>query len=116
MVFTAVGGLIRLDMFDHRRDQRAFLLPSPAAGRPCAPHDRAGSVRNKARSSRAVFLMPNNRRAFRLRFGDGRYTPAPFPPSLRLRFTFPFAEPQAEATSRRNNVIAHKIFKPVGVN
>lgn len=41
--------------------------------------------------------MPNDRRAFRLRFRDGRYTPAPFPPSLRLRFTFPFAEPQAEA-------------------
>ena len=64
-----------------RRDQRAFLLPSPAAGRPCAPHDRAGSVRNKARSSRAAFLMPNDRRAFRLRFGDGRFAPAPF---LRL--------------------------------
>ena len=39
------------------------------------PYDRAGSVRNKARSSRAAFLMPNNRRAFRLRFGDGRFVP-----------------------------------------
>ena len=43
------------------------------------------------------FMVPNNRRAFRLRFRDGRYAAAPFPPSLRLRFTFPFAEPQAEA-------------------
>jgi hypothetical protein len=41
--------------------------------------------------------MPNDRRPFRLRFRDGRSAPAPFPPSLRLRFTFPFAEPQAEA-------------------
>jgi len=41
--------------------------------------------------------MPNDRRAFRLRFRDGRSAAAPFPPSLRLRFTFPFAEPQAEA-------------------
>ncbi len=41
--------------------------------------------------------MPNERRAFRLRFRDGRSAAAPFPPSLRLRFTFPFAEPQAEA-------------------
>ena len=41
--------------------------------------------------------MPNDRRAFRLRFRAGRYAAAPFPPSLRLRFTFPFAEPQAEA-------------------
>jgi hypothetical protein len=35
---------------------------------------------------------------FRLRHGDGRFAPAPFRPSLRLHFTFPFAEPQAEAT------------------
>jgi hypothetical protein len=37
---------------------------------------------------------------FRLRQGDGRFTPAPFRPSLRLRSTFPFAEPQAEAKSK----------------
>jgi hypothetical protein len=37
--------------------------------------------------------------AFRLRFRDGRFASAPFPPSLRLRFTFPFAESQAEALS-----------------
>ena len=43
--------------------------------------------------------MPNDRRAFRLRFRDGRSAPAPFPPSLHLHFTFPFAEPQAEALS-----------------
>jgi hypothetical protein len=41
-------------------------------------------------------LMPKDRRAFRLRFRDGRSAPAPFRPSLRLRFTFRFAEPQAE--------------------
>jgi hypothetical protein len=35
---------------------------------------------------------------FRLRHGNGRSAPAPFPPSLRLHSTFPFAEPQAEAT------------------
>ena len=34
--------------------------------------------------------------AFRLRFCDGRSAPVPFRASLRLRFTFPFAEPQAE--------------------
>ncbi len=34
--------------------------------------------------------MPNDRAAFRLRFRDGRFAAAPFPPSLRLRFTFPF--------------------------
>ena len=45
----------------------------------------------------SAFQMPNDRQAFRLRFGDGRYAPSPFPPSLRLRFTFPFAEPHAEA-------------------
>ena len=47
--------------------------------------------------------MPNDRRAFRLRFRDGRSAPAPFPPSLRLRFTFPFAEPQAEALVKTIN-------------
>ena len=34
---------------------------------------------------------------FRLRHGGGRCVPAPFQPSLRLRFTFPLAEPQTEA-------------------
>jgi len=66
---------------EHRRDQRACLLPSPAAGRPCAPHDRAGSVRKKRARHERHLLMPNNRRAFRLRFGDGRFAAAPF---LRL--------------------------------
>jgi hypothetical protein len=45
-------------------------------------------------------MTPNDRRPFRLRFRDGRSAPAPFPPSLGLRFTFPFAEPQAEALSQ----------------
>jgi hypothetical protein len=43
--------------------------------------------------------MPNNRRAFRLRFGDGRFAPAPFLRLCALRSTYPFTEPQAEATS-----------------
>jgi hypothetical protein len=69
--------------------------------------------------------MPNNRRPFRLRFGDGRFAPADtvsnvvheaavrrpserehrslvnnsVPTSLRLRSTYPFTELQAEATS-----------------
>jgi hypothetical protein len=34
---------------------------------------------------------------FRLRHGNGRYAPALFQPSLRLRSSFAFAEPQAEA-------------------
>jgi hypothetical protein len=75
----------------------------PADGRPCLPHDHAGSVPQKARSSRAAFLMPNDRRPFRLRFRDGRSAPAPFPPSLRLRFTFPFAEPEAESLELNNS-------------
>jgi hypothetical protein len=64
-----------------------------------SPHDRAGSVPQKSASATTDILMPNDRRPFRLRFHDGRSAPAPFPPSLRLRFTFPFAEPQAEALS-----------------
>jgi len=73
-----------------------------------SPHNRAGSVPQKAPSSRAAFQMPNDRLAFRLRFRVGRFAPAPFPPSLRLRFTFPFAEPQAEAL---NLVIALSEFQ-----
>jgi len=34
---------------------------------------------------------------FRQRHGGGRYAPAPFQPSLRLRFTLPLAEPLTEA-------------------
>ncbi len=56
--------------------------------------------------------MPNDRRAFRLRFRDGRYAPAPFPPSLRLRFTFPFAEPQAEAFTCLTNFLS--LDSPLG--
>jgi hypothetical protein len=32
-----------------------------------------------------------------LRHGNGRFAPAPFRLSLRLHYTFQFAEPQAEA-------------------
>jgi hypothetical protein len=86
-------------LFTNRHDQRAFLFHFTGRCSAKSPHNRAGSVLQKARSSRAAFLMPNDRRTFRLRFRDGRYAPAPFRPSLRLRFTFPFAEPQAEALS-----------------
>jgi hypothetical protein len=34
---------------------------------------------------------------FRQRHGGGRSVPASFPPSLRLHFTFPLAEPLTEA-------------------
>jgi hypothetical protein len=37
---------------------------------------------------------------FRLRHGDVCSAPAAFLPSLRLRSTFPFAEPQAEALQK----------------
>ena len=47
--------------------------------------------------------MPNGRRAFRLPFRDGRSASAAFRPSLRLRFTFPLAEPQAEALRQRTD-------------
>jgi hypothetical protein len=40
---------------------------------------------------------------FRLRHGDGCSAPAAFLPSLRLRSTFPFAEPQAEATKGKRS-------------
>jgi len=76
---------------------------SPATVRPNPLTTAPVPFRKKARSSRAAFLTPNDRRAFRLRFRDGRSAAAPFQPSLRLRFTFPFAEPQAEALVYNGN-------------
>jgi hypothetical protein len=70
---------------------------SPAAVRPISLTAAPFPFRKKACSSRAAPLMPNDRRPFRLRFRDGRSAPAPFPPVLHPRLTFPFAEPQAEA-------------------
>jgi hypothetical protein len=70
---------------------------SPSAVRPNPLTTAPVPFRKKARPSTTDILMPNDRRPFRLRFRDGRSAPAPFSPSLRLRFTFPFAEPQAEA-------------------
>ena len=35
---------------------------------------------------------------FRQRHGGGRFVPASFPPSLRLHFTFPLAEPLTETS------------------
>jgi len=73
---------------------------SPAAVRPNLLTTAPVPFRKKARSPRAAIQMPNDRRAYRLRFRDGRSAPALFPPSLRVRFTFPFAEPQAEVLSQ----------------
>jgi hypothetical protein len=42
-------------------------------------------------------LWPQVRPRFRLRLGGGRCAPAPFPPSLRLRFTVSARRPQTEA-------------------
>jgi hypothetical protein len=80
-----------------RRDQRAFLFHFTGRCSAKSPHNRAGSVPQKSALVTSCNEMPNDRQAFRLRFRDGRSAPAPFQPSLRLRFTFPFAEPQAEA-------------------
>jgi hypothetical protein len=55
---------------------------SPAAVRANPLTTAPVPFRKKARSSRAVFQMPNDRRPFRLRFRDGRSAPAPTPPSL----------------------------------
>jgi len=46
----------------NRRDQCAFLLHFTGCCSAKSPHGRAGSVRKKARSSRAAFQMPNDRR------------------------------------------------------
>ncbi len=62
-----------------------------------SPHNRAGSVPQKSALVTSCIELPNDRRAFRLRFRDGRSAPASIQPSLRLCFTFAFAEPQAEA-------------------
>jgi hypothetical protein len=42
-------------------------------------------------------MEKHSRVCFRQRHGGGRCAPAPFQPSLRLRFTFPLAEPLTEA-------------------
>jgi len=42
-------------------------------------------------------MEKRSRVCFRQRHGDGRCAPAPFQPSLRLRFTFPLVEPLTEA-------------------
>jgi len=69
---------------------------SPADGRPCLPHDHAGSVPQKARSSRAASVSAEDRRASAC--GSATVVSLRFvPASLRLRSTFPFAKPQAEA-------------------
>jgi hypothetical protein len=73
---------------------------SPADGRPCLPHDHAGSVPQKARSSRAASawhrmfgVLPPAARQRSFRFGS-------VSASLRLHSTFPFADPQAEVLQK----------------
>jgi hypothetical protein len=77
-----------------------FCFTSPADGRPCSPHDHARSVPQKgALVTSGIRVMPNvgelppavRRRSFRS---------GCIPASLRLRSTFPFAEPQAEALQK----------------
>jgi len=82
-----------------RRDQRAFMLhftglmvgPVPVTTMPVSFRKKRARHEQHPHNTKCLAC-------FRLRHGDGRFAPAPFLPSLRLRFTFPFAEPQAEAT------------------
>jgi len=66
------------------------------------PCDHVRSVSQKAHSSRAASCSIEWSACFRLRFVNGRFAPAPFQSPLRLRYTFPFAKPQAEAKSRQD--------------
>jgi hypothetical protein len=77
-----------------------YCSTSPAAVRP-NPLTTAPVAFCKKRVRHERHFNAEWSAAFRLRFRDGRSAPAPFRPSLRLRFTFPFAEPQAEATSQK---------------
>jgi len=72
-----------------------FCFTSPADDRPVSPTTTPVTFRKKARSSRAATEPCRISARFHLRHGDGRYAPASS--DLRLRSTFPFAEPQAEA-------------------
>ena len=97
---------IRFDSWPHNKRVSAVTnalscSTSPAAVRPNPLTTAPVTFRKKARSSRASFLMPNDRRPFRLRFRDGRSAPAPFPPSLRLRFTFPLANRRPKQNCER---------------
>jgi len=90
-----------------RRDQRAFLLLFTGRCSAKSPHNRAGFVPQKDASVTSGISNAEGSAGFRLRFRDGRSASAPFPPSPRLRFTFPFAEPQAEASLCRRKTRAH---------
>jgi len=79
-----------------RPDQRAFLLHFTGRCSAKSPHNRDGSVPQESASVTSGISNSEWSAGFRLRFCDGHLPPAP---SLRLRFTFPFAEPQAEALS-----------------
>jgi len=70
-------------------------LTSPVVDRPVSPTTTPVTFRKKARSSRAATEPCRISARFHLRHGDGRYAPASS--DLRLRSTFPFAKPQAEA-------------------
>jgi hypothetical protein len=81
-----------------RHDQRAFLLHFTvcwSALLPLRPH-----LFRFAKSAFVTSEHPHcsGRSArFRLRYGDGRFALALFQPSHRQRYSFPFAELQAEA-------------------
>jgi len=95
-----------------RRDQRAFLLHFTGRCFAKSPHDRNRfPFRKKARSSRAAFLC----RMIGGLSASGSATVvslrAPFPPSLRLRFTFPFAEPLAETFTCLSPISCHLIYR-----
>ena len=83
------------------------LLRSTGFGRPLYPPDHARSAPQTVRSSRAAFAKCRRRGGLpsavprrSLRFGS-------VPSSLRLRSTFPFAEPQTEANSTSFLCISH---------
>jgi hypothetical protein len=59
--------------------------------------------------------MPNNRRAFRLRFGDGRFAPAPF---LRLCACAPLSRSpnRRPKQNRQDSRVSMAMLKVKGVN
>jgi hypothetical protein len=70
--------------FGHGRDQRVFLLHFTGRCSAKSPHNRAGSVPQKSASVTSGISNAECSAGFRLRFRDGRFAPAPFPPSLHF--------------------------------
>ena len=84
-----------------RRDQRALCFTSPADGRPCFPHDHAGSVPQKARSSRAASRGTEGSACFRLRHAAGRFAPPAF---LRLSASAPLSRSPNRRPKQNQNL------------